>query len=162
MQQPDDYEKVIARAMKLLSIKSRTEAELREKLLARAVSEQVVDQVIAQLKAWRYLDDEQFAADYSSSRLQQRPLGRRRLSWELTHRKVPQPIVESTLDHAYGQCNEDELIDRAIAKRLRLRGRPRDRQQAKKLFDYLIRLGFASELVRRKVAEVCHEPLDEA
>lgn len=161
MQQPDDYEKVMARAMKLLSVKSRTVAELREKLLARAVSEQVVDQVIAQLKAWRYLDDEQFAADYSASRLHERPLGRRRLRWELAHRKVPQPIIEAAVSDAYQQSSEEELIDRAIAKRLRVRGRPRDRQEAKSLFDYLIQLGFASELVRRKVEAVCQTPLDQ-
>ncbi|MBI3951313.1 MAG: regulatory protein RecX [Acidobacteria bacterium] len=161
MSDQSDYDKVMARALKLLSVKARTVAELRERLLERAVSESVVEQVIARLQELRYLNDEQFAADYSASRLRVKPLGRRRLSRELAQKKVPEPVIENALDQVYELADEETFIDQAIEKRLRTRGRPRTRQEAKNLFDHLRRLGFDYELVRRKVYDVSHTPLDE-
>jgi regulatory protein len=156
-----EYDKVMARALKLLSVKSRTVAELREKLLDRAVSETLVEHVITRLKERRYLNDEQFATDYSATRLQLKPIGRRRLARELAQKKVPKPVIETTLAEAYERADEGMLIDQAIEKRLRTRGRPQTRQEAKNLFDHLLRLGFDYELVRRKVYDLSHASLDE-
>jgi len=52
------------------------------------------------------------------------------------------------------ETSEEELIDRAIEKRLRLRGQPKNRVEAKKLFDHLLRQGFPFELVSQKVRQV--------
>ncbi len=152
----------MARALKLLSTKSRTVAELREQLREKVpASEAIIERVIARLQDWGYLNDARFAADYSASRLRLKPLGRRRLARELAERKVPEAIIATTLDRLYEVVTEETLIDRAIQKRLRTRGRPRTRQQAKKLFDHLIRLGFDHELVRRKIDELAQSSMDE-
>jgi regulatory protein len=163
MNEPTAYDKVIARALKLLSVKARTVTELRQRLLERAsASEVIVEQVIARLQEMGYLNDERFAVDYSHSRLQLKPLGRRRLKQELVQKQVPEQIVEQALDQVYQTTNEEDLINQAIEKRLRLRGYPTTRQAAKSLFDYLMRLGFNYELVRKKVYELSHaSSLDE-
>jgi SOS response regulatory protein OraA/RecX len=66
---------------------------------------------------------------------------------------LPNEITEQTLDQIYEGDAEEELIDRALAKRLRLKGAPATPEAAKKLFDYLMRRGFGYDLVRRKVRE---------
>ncbi len=161
------YEKTMERALRLLSFKPRSIAELRERLLEKIWAEQaVVDQVIERLKELRYLDDEQLAASYASSRLTIKPLGRQRLRRDLQRKKIPAQIAEQTLDRVYEGQAEEELIDRAIAKRLRLKGAPTTPEQSKKLFDYLMRRGFSYQLVLRKVreaakgAEVTEEEID--
>jgi SOS response regulatory protein OraA/RecX len=53
------------------------------------------------------------------------------------------------------------MIDRVIEKRIRLRGRPQTRADAKKLFDHLLRQGFAFELVSEKVRAVSKDDLDD-
>jgi regulatory protein len=117
---------------------------------------------MARLQELGYLNDEQYAADYTRSRLRMKPLGRRRLKQELKHKQVPESIAEQTLDQAYEDTSEATLIDQAIEKRLRLRGRPTSRQETKSLFDYLLRLGFSYEVVREKVRAVSRAPsLDE-
>lgn len=156
------YEKAMARALRLLSAKARSKAELRERLLEKAWAlEHIVDRVVARLEELGYLNDEQLASDYASSRLQLKPLGRRRLKNELTRRKLPEKIVEAALDEAYDQNDPEHLIARAIQKRLRTRGKPETREETKKLFDYLIRLGFDYDLARRKVIEATKVTLDE-
>ena len=140
--------------MKLLSFKPRSIAELRERLLEKEWAEEsIVEQVIARLIELRYLDDEQFATSYASSRLTVRPLGRTRLRRDLQRKKIPSEVAEQTLDEIYADRGEEELIDRAIGKRLRLKGPPNSPEQVKKLFDYLMRRGFSYQLVLRKVRE---------
>jgi regulatory protein len=123
--------------------------------------ETVVDRVIARLSEMGYLDDQQFAAGFASARLQARPLGRRRLSRDLARRQVSNEVAAEALDRAYEEQSEEELIDRAIDARLRVRGAPRTREEAKKLFDFLLRRGFNFDLVRRRVSEISRPALSD-
>lgn len=139
-------------AVKLLAAKSRSVAELRERLRERPrTNEAVVEEVIARLREYGYLDDQRYAIGYASLKVRQRPLGRARLERDLLFRKVSSEVAEEALDQVFMETSEAELLDRAMEKRLRLRGRPETRAEAKSLFDHLLRLGFPYELVSAKV-----------
>lgn len=143
---------VFQRAAKLLAAKQRSVEELREKLLTgRGATKTLVEEVIVRLREYGYLDDQKFAQSYASLRLRERPIGRRRLERDLWLKKVDKQTIESALDEVFQTTPEDELIDRAIAKRVRLRGRPKSREEAKKLFDHLLRQGFEFDLVSEKL-----------
>lgn len=146
--------KTFERAIKLLAAKPRSVAELRERLLqgkgARG-NKANVETVIARLREYGYLDDERFALSYASSKVKQRPIGRRRLQRDLKLKQVDNNVAEEALELVYAETPEEQLIDRAIEKRIRLRGRPKTRAEAKSLFDHLLRQGFAFELVSEKV-----------
>jgi regulatory protein len=127
---------------------------MRSRLMEKDWAEEaVVDQVIARLEELGYLNDEQFAANFASSRLTAKPIGRTRLRRDMQRKKLSSETIESALDEAYDQQSEEELIERAINKRIRLKGVPTTREETKKLFDYLIRRGFSYDLVIRKVRE---------
>jgi regulatory protein len=143
------------RAVKLLAAKPRSVAELRERLLrGKSANKAVVETVISRLKEYGYLDDERFAFSYASSKVKQRPIGRRRLQRDLKLKQVDNNVAEETLELVYAETPEEQLIDRAIEKRIRLRGRPQSRAEAKSLFDHLLRQGFGFELVSEKVRSV--------
>jgi regulatory protein len=150
---PDELRKrTFDRAVKLLAAKPRSVAELRERLLERAsANESVVETVISRLREYGYLDDERFAFSYASLRVKQRPIGRRRLENDLKRKKVESGVAAEVLKLVYDETSEEDLIDRAIEKRLRLRGQPKNRVEAKSLFDHLLRQGFPFELVSEKV-----------
>ena len=149
------------RAGKLLAAKARSVAELRERLIERCSDRAVVEIVIARLREYGYLDDERYAVSYASSKVRQSPLGRRRLEQSLAMKKVERSVAEEALDQVYAETPEEELIDRAIEKRVRLRGRPKTRAEARSLFDYLLRQGFPFELVADKVRAVSRTELDD-
>jgi regulatory protein len=158
------YEKTFERALNLLSYKPRSLAEMRARLMEKDWAEEaVVDQVLARLEELGYLNDEVFAANFANSRLTAKPVGRTRLRRDLRRKKLPSETIENALDEAFEQQSEEELIDRAIGKRVRLKGPPTDREEAKRLLDYLIRRGFSYDLVIRKVREAAKgvEPQDE-
>ena len=150
------------RAVKLLAAKPHSIAELRERLLeGKRTTEAAIEEVIARLREYGYLDDERFAFGYASLKVRQRPIGRARLERELLFKKVKREVADEALDLVFAETSESELIDRAIAKRLRLRGQPRNRAEAKKLFDHLLRQGFPFELVSEKVRAMIKSPFDE-
>jgi len=150
------------RAVKLVAAKSRSVAELRERLLqSRQANKSDVEAVISRLKEYGYLDDERFAFSYASLKVKQRPIGRRRLERDLKFKKVDSAVANEALELVYTETTEEELIDRAIEKRIRLRGKPKDRLAAKSLFDHLLRQGFPFELVSEKVRAVSKQELDD-
>jgi regulatory protein len=121
----------------------------------------VAEEVIERLQEYGYLDDERFAFGYASLKVRQRPIGRQRLKRDLALKKVPQETVDEALDLVFSETSEAELIDRAIEKRTRLRGRPTNRAEAKSLFDHLLRQGFPFELVAEKVKAASKADLED-
>jgi regulatory protein len=140
------------RAIKLLAAKPRSVAELRERLLrGKNIDEEVVETVISRLREYGYLNDERFAFSYASYKVKQKPVGRRRLERDLKLKKIENRVANEALEMVYAETSEEQLIDDAIAKRLRIRGKPKNRAEAKSLFDHLLRRGFAFELVSERV-----------
>jgi regulatory protein len=154
--------RVFQRAAKLLAAKQRSVEELRERLLeTRGGTTALVDEVIARLREYGYLDDAKFAQSYASLRLRERPIGRRRLERDLSLKRVDKETTTAALDEVFESMPEAELIERAIAKRIRLRGKPKSRQDAKKLFDHLLRQGFGFDLVSERVRSLLKSDPDD-
>ena len=154
--------KTFERAIKLLAAKPRSVAELRERLLrVKNTDAAIVETVISRLSEYGYLNDERFAFSYASHKVKQRPIGRRRLERDLKFKRVDSEVANEALEMVYSETSEEELIDRAIEKRLRIRGKPKNRAEAKSLFDHLLRQGFGFELVSEKIRSLATDYADE-
>jgi regulatory protein len=154
--------KTFERAIKLLAAKPRSVAELRERLLrGKNTDEATVETVISRLREYGYLDDERFAFGYASYKVKQRPVGRRRLERDLKVKKVDSGVANEALELVFAETSEEQLIDQAIAKRLRIRGKPKNRAETKSLFDHLLRQGFDFELVSDKIRSLTTDDTDE-
>ena len=155
-------DRTMSRAVKLLAAKPRSERELRDRLLEKAwTNQEIVAGVIEKLKEYRYIDDEQFARDLAVSKLRQRPQGRRRLELTMSRKKLDKEVVDNTISDAFDVLPESDLIDLAIAKRLRLKGRPKTREEIKKFYDHLQRQGFTYGLIREKMNEISRATVDD-
>jgi regulatory protein len=155
-------QRTFQRAARLLTAKSRSVAELRELLMkGQGADQETVEEVLERLKEYGYLNDERYAFGYASAKVRQRPLGRQRLQRDLLLKRVKKDVAEEALELVFAETPETDLIDRAIEKRLRLRGRPGNRAEAKSLFDHLLRQGFPFELVAEKVRAASRTDLDD-
>lgn len=155
-------EKTMNRAVRLLAAKPRSVRELRERLLEKLwTNESIVDAVIEKLKEYKYLDDDQYARDLAVSKLRQKPQGKRRLQQTMSQKKLDKETVEIAISEAFEKLPEADLIEQAIAKRLRLKGKPTTREETKKFYDHLLRQGFGYDLIREKMAAVASGRFDE-
>jgi regulatory protein len=145
-------QRTMNRAVKLLAAKPRSVRELRERLLEKPWTDSaIVDAVIEKLKEYKYLDDQQFAADVALSKLKQKPQGKRRLEQSMARKKLEKVVIDEAVRNALEKLPEEELIDIVIEKRLRLKGKPETREDAKKFYDHLLRQGFGFDLIRDRM-----------
>ncbi|MEO7660061.1 MAG: regulatory protein RecX [Pyrinomonadaceae bacterium] len=145
-------ERTMNRAVKLLAAKPRSVRELRERLLEKLwTNEAIVDEVIEKLKEYKYLDDEQYARDLAVSKLRQKPQGKRRLQQTMAQKKLDKETAAAAVSEAFDKYPETDLIEIAIAKRLRIKGKPETRDDTKKFYDHLMRQGFGYDLIREKM-----------
>jgi regulatory protein len=143
------------RAVKLLAAKPRSIGELRGRLLEEPwTNSAIVDAVIEKLQSYDYLNDEKYACELALSRLRQRPQGKRKLRQTLSRKQLERETVDAAIETAFDKMPEVEMIDAAIEKRLRLKGRPESREDVKKFYDHLLRQGFGFDLVRDRVAAI--------
>jgi regulatory protein len=155
-------ERTMNRAVKLLAAKPRSVRELRDRLLEKLwTNAEIVDAVLEKLKEYKYLDDEQYARDLAVSKLRQKPQGKRRLQHTMSQKKLDKETVASAITEAFEKLPEEELIELAIAKRLRLKGKPETREETKKFYDHLLRQGFGFDLIREKMSAVASREFEQ-
>lgn len=139
-------------ALRMLSSRSYSEGQLRERLLTKHSAEAgTVDECITRLKEMGYVNDDTFAHNYASSRVRTKAVGRSRLARELATKKVSRERIDEALNTVFAEVTEEALIDRAIDRRLRTHGSPMDRAASKRMFEHLARLGFEYDLIIRKM-----------
>jgi len=143
-------------ALHYLEHRPRTVQEVRRRLERAGFSVEVIDQVVARLKALGYLDDWAYARAYVQGRLAGRGYGPRRLQAELRRRGVPPDVVEATLDAALSETDPLEIA-RPLARRrwkLLCQNEPDRRKRRQKLIAFLQRRGFSSEIAYRLLREL--------
>lgn len=154
--------KIFDRAVNLLTYKPRSIAELRTRLLEKEwATEEIVEEVIGKLRFYGYLDDEIFAKSFAASQIRQKPVGKRILKQKLAMKKLDKETVHNALEQVLEEMPEEEIIERAITKRIRLKGKPETREDAKKFYDHLLRQGFSYDLVSNKMREIAAGNYDE-
>jgi len=146
---------IMNRAIRLLTYKPQSVKELRERLLEKVwADEKTVGEVIEKLSAYGYLDDGRLALDLAASKLRQKAVGKIRLRQSLIRKKLDKETIDKAVERVFTDTPESELIDRAIAARLKTHNKPETREEAKKFFDFLMRRGFNYELVREKMQQI--------
>ena len=148
-------QKTFDRAVNLLTYKPRSVKELRTRLMEKEwTNAAIIEEVIKKLESYGYLNDVQFAKNFAASKLRQKPIGKRVLQQKMAQKKLDKETVEEAIEKAFEETPEAEVIDRAIEKRLRVKGIPKERADVKKFYDFLLRQGFSYDLVSSKMREI--------
>ena len=132
--------KVKERALRLLSVRSRSKSELRQRLLRADFEPEEVESTLADLEAVGLINDEAFAIELAESQ-RRKGMGRRAGVSALRVKGVDRELAERIAD----DVNPEDEAERAMevaAKRLpRLQGlEPTARRR--RLLDYLLRRGY--------------------
>jgi regulatory protein len=132
-----------------LGRRMRTVAELkrlmRKRVEANDAGEAKVEAVIARLKEQRYLNDTDFAQNYTRLRQENRSFGKRRVQQDLIQKGVHANIVSKTLEAAYENVNEEELA-RQHLERKRIR-KPTNEKETARILRLLVRAGFSTGVI---------------
>jgi len=129
------------RAIKYLSYKPRTEKEVRERL-----GDDCTEELIAKLKDYKFINDEEYARMYTENRARFRPRSQKMLNFELKRKGIASVVVDDQL-----------LAASALEKKMRL-WQKLDYQQFKiKAGRFLGSRGFTWEIIEKTIKKAYND-----
>ena len=139
--------KLFARCLNYLTIRMRSEHEMRQYLQRKVVGPEDIDLLIERLYGYRYLDDERFAKSWVDNRRALQKRSNRFLKLELRQKGIAQDIIDQVL--ADSEDEEKNALRALVAKKRRMtRYREHD-----KLLAYLLRQGYNYSSIAEVLAE---------
>ncbi len=147
-----DTGKYLELVYRYLSIRNRSEKEIRDYLTKKEATSEIREQIVALLKKQKFLNDELFARAWVSYRARTTPRGKHLLRIELKQKGIDKELIDTVL----GEKNEelpDELTQARgiIKKRIeRLRGQPKQ-EIYNKVGSFLARRGFDWDTAKKAI-----------
>jgi len=114
-----DQEQLTNYAVRALGRRAHSVGELREKLGRTAASNGDVDVVLVKLREFGYLNDQQFAENFASARLENQGFGKMRVLRELRQKRVAPKLAEQVTEQAFQDTNETDLIEAFLERKYR-------------------------------------------
>ena len=137
---PRDY------AIKLITIKDRTEKELRDKLKAKNFDENRIEEEMEFLSNYGYINDKRYAEHFTNDCISIKKWGKSRIRAELLHRGVDREIVENVIEDAFIDIEDDRLYAE-MEKRFKNADFSNMKERSR-IFNFYLRRGFSTEEIK--------------
>lgn len=150
----DQYEVAYQRALKLITYRDRSTAEIRQFLHQKQIPEDIIENVINRLGENDLLDDKRFANLWIENRNEFRPRSHRMLAVELRKKGISEDIISQALEDTTA---DEELAYKAAQKQIRRYITLEWQDFRRKLGSFLARRGFFYETVNLTVNRIWAE-----
>ena len=139
-------------ALRLIKFRPRSEAELATRLGRKGFGDETVRAVLEDLRRTGLVGDARFAR-YAANQAAVKPVGRRLMLNRLRAKGIAPDLAEEAVQAATAGKDELELAREAAGRRApSLEGLPREAAR-RRLFGYLSRRGFSSDVVWKVIHE---------
>lgn len=146
-------------AVWLLSRRRYAVNELKKKLIKKFGSDEpapetgsAIEKIIARLVELKYLNDDEYADIFIRDQFLRKAQGFRMIEMKLKKKGIDETTISSAF--AKQTINEDELIARAIAKKINTIKKTTQIQLKQKLFCFLVSRGFNTNAIVRNLKNV--------
>lgn len=133
--------------------RERSQTETRDKLLGYGLLPEIADTLLSELIQERFVDEERFARAYVRGKYRIKRWGKTRIKQGL----YPHKLSDYVLRKAFSEIDPDQYFENLqylAAKRWPFTKAKNDYQRRQKLFAYLMRQGYESDLIREVIEEL--------
>ena len=127
-------------ALNILEYKSRTEQELRQKLLTKGFSSALVEDAVAYAASFGYINDLRYAETYILNRMDQK--SRQKILIELSQKGIGRDTAEEAWENVSPEDRDEREILRSELQKKLPEGRTPDEKEKRRLYAYFMRRGF--------------------
>ncbi|MFH1360144.1 MAG: regulatory protein RecX [Candidatus Omnitrophota bacterium] len=133
-------------ALRLLKFQARSEKEIRDRLRLKKFSKTSIEETMIFLKDTHLIDDRQLTKEWIQGRLS-KPIGAKRVFFELEQKGVPQKIIQEELANAKIDSGEQTNVLSLAKQRLqKYRHLPVEKAK-RRTYEYLAYRGFEPEVI---------------
>ncbi|MBM3248311.1 MAG: regulatory protein RecX [Candidatus Omnitrophica bacterium] len=137
----------------LLKFRARSRKEIEDRLKKKKFTRETINSVIDYFDKLDLINDQEFASCWMKSRLT-KPLGLRRISFELKQKGITEEIIEQLKDNIKDSYNEYEVVsDLAKSKLNKLKNIELDKAKSR-IYRYLLSRGFSIDVINEVVSEL--------
>jgi regulatory protein len=138
--------------LKLLGRRELSEAQIRERLARHGHEQDAIDRAIVRLKEERAIDDTRAARAIARTAASVKRRGRLRVRRQIEGAGIAEATARRVVDEAFGEIDEDALVDRALAKRLPEEAAIVDDKEFGRLYRFLLGQGFDADRIMRALS----------
>lgn len=128
------------RALHLLEQMDRTEKQLRDKLLANEYPQSCIDEAIAYVKGFHYLDDSRYASNYV--RFSQEKMSRVQMKQKLMQKGIASSVIANAIEEEYVADEMEQIM--ALLQKRKFVPEEADEKEFQRTYQYVMRRGFKS------------------
>ena len=134
-------------ALRMLARRELSEAQVRQRLARKEHDDNDIDEAIARLKEERAIDDNRVAEAIARSETSIRKRGRMRVKQKIQSAGIASATAKQAIDGVFEAIDSDQLLESALAKRLKHGKTIEDDREFNRLYRYLVGQGFESDRV---------------
>ena len=136
------------RAMHLLNDMGRTESQLRTKLLRNDYPSDIVEEAIAYVKSFGYINDAEYTRSFIENRKEKK--SKKEIYAALCQKGLPKDLIETALEECYVDDDSIAAIE-AIVRKKKFDPKSTDYKEMQKMMGYLVRKGFRYDDIRQVI-----------
>lgn len=141
--------RAVKRAMHLLEKMDRTQEQLQKKLSESGYPQELVEEAIAYVKSYHYIDDERYAKTYV--RLNQEKKSAGRMKMDLLAKGVAQEVVARALEEE--NETEPETLIKKLMEKKKFDPASAAPKETAKMYQFLLRRGFSGTEIMHVLKE---------
>ena len=150
----DHSQKYLALVYRYLTIRNRSEKEIRDYLTKKQAEPPVIETLIALLYEQKFLNDETFARMWVKSRANVKPRGKRMLFMELQQKGIAKELIEKILNEDNKEIPDELAQAKSIIKKRIEKVKDSPRQEIyNKVGAFLARRGFGWDIIKKAIDE---------
>ena len=134
-------------ALKMLGRRELSEAQIRQRLARREHDAEAIDAAVAKLLEERAIDDTRVAEAIARTETAIRKRGKLRVRRKIESAGIAPATARRAVDEVFGSLDDDQLLESALAKRLRSGTAIADERDFNRLYRYLVGQGFEPDRV---------------
>ncbi len=152
--------KARTRVLRWLSYRARSIKEAQSYLEQKGFPGPVIEAVLAEMRKYRYLDDERFADEYVQNCLR-RGLGPIRARFELQNKGVHRQIIDTVVERYFSEELDLKRAVSLLQKRLEHDRSCRDKKWLRRQASFLKSRGYGEATVIKALQRFYGRPIDE-
>ena len=149
-----DSRRAYVDGLKMLGRRELSEAQIRQRLARREHDPESIDAAVARLLEERAIDDARVAGAIARTETGIRKRGRLRVRRKIESAGISPATARRAVDEVFGALDDEDLLQSALAKRLRRGASIADQREFNRLYRYLVGQGFEPDRVLARLKKL--------
>lgn len=139
-------------ALRFLSIRNHSRNELRQKLLKKKFSEDIIEKVLNELSQLSYLNDRKFAEQFFNE-LIGKHFGPLKIKNEMMKRGIDKQTIDEILQNYFNDEDSQKEVILSYLQKNKFPKKLKSKNELQKIYNHLISRGFSSSVIVKALRE---------